>query len=122
MIHNKKSKYVLLSSILLASMNLTVTSTIYGLFLLVYTTTVQSASATSNNCINIDCLQEKFKRICENGLYLDCKSETILRCIFASLGGEEQEIMQCVEDYSVCNSNDLLARSWCDYNRGSIPK
>jgi hypothetical protein len=93
-----------------------------GLLLLTASVTAPSASASANNCDDIDCLKEKFKRICKDGLYLDCKDEYIFRCIFANLDGKVQEIMQCVEDYSVCNSDDLLVRSWCDYNRGAVPK
>lgn len=49
--------------------------------------------------------------------YVDCQN--ILRCMDAGV----QEIMrECVRDYAVCNSHDLLARSWCDYTRGAVPK
>jgi hypothetical protein len=83
-------------------------------------------NSTYNNCIDIDCLKEKLKRICEEGSapsYLDCKN--ILRCIDA---GEQEIMRECVNGYpadnetELCNSQDLLYRSWCEYTRGAIPK
>jgi hypothetical protein len=83
-------------------------------------------NSTYNNCIDIDCLKEKLKRMCEEGSapsYLDC--ENILRCIDA---GEQEMVSECVKAYPAnnetesCNSRDLLYRSWCEYTRGAIPK
>ena len=98
---------------------------IVGLFLLKTVVAVPSTSA-SNNCIDIDCLKEKLRLICETDPkpeYLDC--ENILRCINA---GEQEIMRECVKQYPAdnesrsCNSQDLLYRSWCDYTRGDIPK
>ena len=83
-------------------------------------------NSTDNNCIEIDCLKEKLKRMCMKGTapsYFDC--ENILRCIDA---GEQDIVSKCVKGYPAdnmsrsCNSQDLLYRSWCDYTRGAIPK
>lgn len=44
-------------------------------------------NSADNNCIDIDCLKEELKTMCEEGtapLYLDC--ENILRCIDAGEG------------------------------------
>ena len=85
-----------------------------------------STTSVSNNCIDIDCLKEKLRRICETDPkpeYLDC--ENILRCINA---GEQEIMRECVKQYPAdsdsrsCNSKDLPYRSWCDYTRGAIPK
>ena len=98
---------------------------IVGLFLLKTVVAVPSTNA-SNNCIDIDCLKEKLRRICETDPkpeYLDCKN--ILRCINA---GEQEIMRECVEQCPAdnesrsCNSQDLLYRSWCDYTRGATPK
>jgi hypothetical protein len=98
---------------------------IIGLSLLVSAFAEPSISASSN-CVDINCLKEKLRLICETDPkpdYLDCQN--ILRCIDA----EEQELMrECVKAYPAdnesrsCNSQDLLLRSWCDYTRGAIPK
>ena len=47
----------------------------------------------------------------------------------SSMYAGEQEIMrECIKSYSAkiessgCYSRRLLALSWCDYNRGAIPK
>lgn len=100
--------------------------TVIGLFLLVVAAAFQSASASTNNCVDIDCLKEKLKLVCESDpkpKYLDC--ENILRCIDAG----EQEVMRervmaypADNDSRSCNSEDLLFRSWCNYTRGVIPK
>lgn len=75
-------------------------------------------NSTDSNCISIDCLKEKLKRMCTEGSapsYLDC--ENVLRCI----DDNEQEIMKCAKRYLVYDSrlsgrpHDLLLRSWCDY-------
>ena len=72
-------------------------------------------NSTDNNCIEIDCLKEKLKRMCKEGSappYLDC--ENILRCIDA---GEQDIMSECVKQYPAdnesrsCNSQDLLYRS-----------
>ena len=82
--------------------------------------------STDDNCIDIDCLKEKLKRMCKEASarsYLDC--ENILRCIDA---GEQELMRECVKGYPAdnesrsCNSQDLLYRSWCDYTRGATPK
>jgi hypothetical protein len=76
--------------------------------------------SASSNCVDIDCLREKLRLICETDPkpdYLDCHN--ILRCMNA---GEQEIMRECVRDYAVCNSHDLLARSWCDYTRGAVPK
>ena len=87
---------------------------------------VLATSNTRENCINIDCLKEKLRLICETDPkpeYLDC--ENILRCINA---GEQEIMRECAKQYPAdnesrsCNSQDLLYRSWCDYTRGAIPK
>ena len=54
-------------------------------------------NSTDNNCIEIDCLKEKLKRMCMEGTapsYLDC--ENILRCIDA---GEQDIMSECVRGY-----------------------
>ena len=98
---------------------------IVGLFLLKTVVAVPSTSV-SNNCIDIDCLKEKLRLICETDPkpeYLDC--ENILRCINA---GEQEIMRECVKQYPAdnesrsCNSQDLLYLSWCDYTRSAIPK
>jgi len=98
---------------------------IVGLFLLKTVVAVPSTSV-SNNCIDIDCLKEKLRLICEidpKPEYLDC--ENILRCINA---GEQEIMRECVKQYPAdnesrsCNSQNLLYRSWCDYTRSAIPK
>jgi hypothetical protein len=102
--------------------------TVIGLFLLAaaIVAALQSASASNNNCVDIDCLKEKLKLICESDPkpnYLDCQN--ILRCIDA---GEQELMRECVKAYPAdnesrsCNSQDLLLRSWCDYTRGAVPK
>lgn len=100
---------------------------IVGLFLLVTAAVAVSlVSAFPNNCVNIDCLEEQFRFIYESNPkpdYLDC--ENILRCMDA---GEQEVMRECVKSYpadnesSACNSQDLLARSQCDYTRGAVPK
>jgi hypothetical protein len=87
---------------------------------------VAITKSASNNCVDIDCLKEKLRLACESDPipeYLDCQN--ILRC----MGADEQEIMrECVKAYPAdnesraCNSYDLLARSWCDYTRGAVPR
>jgi hypothetical protein len=55
--------------------------TIVGLFLLAATSAVPSVTA-SGECVDIDCLKERLRQICETDPkpeYLDC--ENILRCI-----------------------------------------
>ena len=67
-------------------------SSIMGLFLLVAAVIVPSVTASNNDCVDIDCLKEKLRLICQSDPkpeYLDC--ENILRCIDAG----EQEIMKC---------------------------
>jgi hypothetical protein len=88
---------------------------------------VQPVDASNKNtCIDIDCLKELIKLMCMEGTapsYLDC--ENILRCTVA---GEQEIMRECVRGYPAdnesraCNSRDLLARSWCDYTRGAVPK
>src|SRR5919106_4976043 len=101
--------------------------TVIGLFPLAaaIAAALQSASASNNNCVDIDCLKEKLKLICESDPkpnYLDCQN--ILRCIDA---GEQELMRECVRAYpadnesSSCNSQDLLLRSWCDCTRGATP-
>ena len=71
--------------------------TIVGLFLLMTAVTVPSVNASNNNCVDIDCLKEKLKRMCKEGSappYLDC--ENILRCINA---GEQEIMRQCTRGY-----------------------
>jgi hypothetical protein len=100
--------------------------TIVGLLLLATTIAVLPVYASTNNCVDIDCLREKLKLLCESDPkpnYLDCQN--ILRCIDA---GEQEIMRECVRGYRAdnesrsCNSQDLLLRSWCDYTRGAIPK
>jgi len=70
---------------------------IVGLFLLKTVVAVPSAS-TSNICIDIDCLKENLRLVCETDPksdYLDC--ENILRYMDAG----EQEIMKCAKGYLV---------------------
>jgi hypothetical protein len=101
---------------------------IVGLFLLVAAAAagLQSTIASHANCVDIDCLKEKLRLSCETDLkpdYIGCQN--ILRCMDA---GEQEIMRECVESYptdnesSACNSQDLLARSWCDYTIGAIPK
>ena len=40
--------------------------TIVGLFLLMTVIVVPSVSASNNNCVDIDCLKEKLRRICQS--------------------------------------------------------
>ena len=101
---------------------------IIGLFLLSTASVavaVPSISASSN-CVDIDCLKEKLRLVCESNAkpeFLDCQN--ILRCIDA---GEQGIMRECVKSYpavnesSACNSQDLLLRSWCDYTRGATPE
>jgi hypothetical protein len=85
-----KIKSVIVSSCIFAIVNL--------LFFMEMTTVIGLDNSTYNNCIDIDCLKEKLKRICKEGSapsYLDCKN--ILRCI----DGGEQEIVRCAKGYLV---------------------
>jgi hypothetical protein len=95
-------------------------SIVIGLALLSTASVVVSSISASNNCADIDCLKEQLKLLCETDPkpdYLDCQN--ILRCMDA---GEQEIMSECIRDYAACNSHDLLARSWCDYTRGDIPK
>jgi hypothetical protein len=102
--------------------------TIVSLFLsMTYVGVVPSVSSSNNSCVDIDCIKEKLRQICETNPkpeYLDCQN--ILRCMDA---GEQEIMRECARAYSllenetrICNSQDLLLRSWCDYTRGTIPK
>jgi hypothetical protein len=85
------------------------------LFFMEMTMVMGINNSTYNDCIDIDCLKEKLKRICKEGTassYLDCKN--ILRC---SDAGEQEIMRECVKGYPVdnetdsCNLQDLLYRS-----------
>jgi len=74
-----------------------------------------TSNSTDKSCIDIDCLEEKIKRMCMEGTappYLDC--ENILRCI----DDGEQEIMKCAKGYPVSGSyhngsfDNLILSSW----------
>lgn len=68
------------------------TATIIGLLLYPLTIVPLAQGSTDDNCVDIDCLKEKLKRMCREGAapsYLDC--DNILRC----RDHEEQEIMKC---------------------------
>lgn len=67
--------------------------TIFGLFLLA-AAAVPSVSAFTSNCVDIECLKEKLRLMCETDPkleYLDY--ENILRCIDA----REPELMKCIK-------------------------
>ena len=69
--------------------------TIVGLFFLMTAVVVPSVN-TSNNCVDIDCLKDKLRLICETDPkpeYLDC--ENILRCMDKG----EQEVIRCARAY-----------------------
>jgi hypothetical protein len=87
------------------------------LFLATFAAAVPSVNAS--NCVDIDCLKEKLRLLCKTDPkpdYLDCQN--FLKCMDA---GEQEIMRECVKSYSVdnessvCDSQDLLARSWCDY-------
>jgi hypothetical protein len=84
-----QKKGMIISGIILCS--------IAGIFVLVIAVEAPSVNAT-NDCIDIDCLKEKLRQICQGDPkpeHLDCKN--ILRCIDVS----EQEIMRCAKGYPV---------------------
>ena len=55
---------------------------------------VSSVTASNYDCVDIGCLKENLRRICQSDpKYLDC--ENILRC----MGAGEQEIMRCAKGY-----------------------
>jgi hypothetical protein len=72
--------------------------TIIGLLLYPFTIVPLAQGSTDDNCVDIDCLKEKLKRMCREGAapsYLDC--DNIFRC----RDHGEQEIMKCAKGYLV---------------------
>ncbi len=69
------------------------------------------ATSSDENCIDIDCLKERLKQICREGVapsYLNCNN--ILRCI----DGGEQKVMKCAKGYSAADGyhEQLLDDDW----------
>ena len=81
---------------------------IIGLLFFMETTVVMGIhNSTDNNCIEMDCLKEKLKRMCMDGAapsYLDC--ENILRCINT---GEQEIMRECVKGYPADNESFYLS-------------
>jgi hypothetical protein len=74
------------------------------LFFMEMTIVMGIDNSTDNNCIDIDCLKEKLKKICNDGSapsYLDC--ENILRCID---DGEQEIMRECVKGYPADNETE----------------
>ena len=64
-------------------------------------------NSTDNNCIEIDCLKEKLKRMCMEGTapsYLDC--ENILRCIDA--GEQKNQLLNIPTHWDTTSSTMLI--------------
>jgi hypothetical protein len=81
----------------------------------------------ATTCISIECLREQLRQACEADVKpqdLDC--ENVLNCVLNSTTVNPEKCGRAYSlflDYLSCNSNDLLARSWCDYhNKGILPK